>query len=114
MQPIVAKQADSLWNDYTLENWDSFHATWDDTWAGTFEISATEDSTPLYAGTLTRSTTSGLFQLRLNTDSASTVPVLNWSALPVGTYRLMAQFTNSTAKYSEEYHETLIIRKQGL
>lgn len=108
------KQADSLWIDYTLENWAQIHATWDTTWTATFEISVSEDSTALYTGSLTRSTTPGLFQLRLNTDSASTSPVQTWAALATGTYKLMTQFSNSTAKYREERHEELVIKKQGL
>jgi hypothetical protein len=108
------KQADSLWINFDLENWASIYPTWDTTWTGTFEISATETSTPIYTGSLTRSTISGQFQLRLNTDSASTSPVLTWAAVPVGTYLLMTQFSNSTAKYREENHEKLTIKVQGL
>lgn len=107
-------QGDSLWVDYTVEGWEQAYATWGATWTGIFEISASESSTPLYTGTLTRSTTSGIFQLRLNYDSASTAPILAWSALAVGTYLLMAQVTESTSKFRKEYFETLIIRTQGL
>lgn len=110
----TVKQGDSLWIDYNLENWSAINATWGSAWEGIFEISVSESSTPLYTGTLTRSTTPGIMQLRLNTDSASTAPVLNWSAMSVGEYKLMVQFTNTTAKYREEYHEKLVVKAQGL
>jgi hypothetical protein len=108
------RQGDSLWVDFTLSNWSAIHSTWDSSWVGIFEISATETSTPLYTGSLIRSSASGLFQLRLNYDSASTSPALNWSDMAVGTYKLMTQFSNSTAKYREETHDRLIITTQGL
>jgi len=110
----TVKSQDSLWIDYMLNNWQSIFATWDTTWTATFEISATTTGTAIYTGSLTRGTIEGLFQLRLNTDSASTVPVLNWSAMAVGTYRLMVQFNNSTSKYREERHEKLTITEQGI
>lgn len=108
------KQGDSLWVDYLIENWADFFATWDATWEGTFEISATATSTPIYTGTLTRSTTPGLFTLRLGYDAASTAPVLTWAAMPVGAYTLMAQLRNTTAKCQKEFHDKLVIQAQGL
>lgn len=111
---LSVKQADSLWVDFTLFNWALINATWDNNWSATFEISTSETATPAYTGSLTRSSSTGVFELRLNTDSASTSPVQSWATMPTGTYKLMTQFTNSTAKYREERHETLTIRTQGL
>jgi len=107
------KQGDSLWINYTLTDYADINSTWDSNWTGIFEISASESSTPVYTGTLTRAT-AGLFQLRLSSNSASTAPVLNWVDIPVGNYKLFAQFTNATVQYREEHHEKLSIQEQGL
>jgi len=108
----TVRQGDSLWIDYTLLNWDDIYSTWDSTWEGIFKI-CLNDLVPVYTGTLTRGD-SGVFKLRLNTDSASTEPVLTWESIGLNSYKLMVQITNTTAKYREEHHAPLTVKKQGI
>lgn len=101
------RQADSLWIDYDAPNWSIIDDTWGN-WTGVYEISATESSSPLVTGNLSKSATSGIFQLRLNSSNSS------WTALPVGKYKLMIQISNSSVGYREERIDSLTIRTQGI
>lgn len=103
----IVKQGDSLWIDYLVPNFKAIDDTWAN-WVGTYEISTSETSAPSLTGTLTRSTTEGVFNLRLNISNAT------WVALTVGRYKLMTEFVNTTAEYREERHEPLTITTQGL
>jgi hypothetical protein len=99
-------QGDSLWLDYELSNFRQIDSTWGN-WEGTFEISTTESATPSVTGNLVPSANGGVFYLRLGTDNSS------WNALAAGTYKLFAQFVNTTAKYREEKHDVLTVKTQG-
>lgn len=103
----TVKQGDSLWIDLSVPNYGAIDNTWSN-WSGTFEISTTETATPSLTGNLTRSSTEGIFNLRLNTSNTT------WTTLAVGTYKLMTQFSNTTVEYREERHDKLVIKTQGL
>jgi hypothetical protein len=100
-------QADALWLDVEIPLFASIDATWAN-WTGSYEISATEASTPIATGTVTRSTTEGVMNLRLNTSDVV------WTAIAVGVYKLMIEIANSTKNYREEHHFKLTIRPQGI
>lgn len=103
----TVKQGDSLWIDYEVPNFKAIDSTWAN-WTGLYEISVTESSTVLLSGSLTRSSTEGIFQLRLNTSNAT------WVALSAGTYKLMIEISNSSQGYREEKHEKLVVKTQGI
>lgn len=100
-------QGDSLWGDVEAPLYASIDSTWAN-WNGKFEISTTETSTPAVTGSLTRSSTPGIFNLRLNTSNST------WTAITVGTYKLMIEIYNTTAEYKEERHYKLVVKTQGL
>ncbi len=103
----TVKQGDSCWVDYTLANYKSIDSTWGN-WSGTYEVSLTESSTPIVTGNLIKPTIEGVMQLRLNSDNSI------WTAIAVGTYKLMVTFSNSTAGYREERHDRLVVKTQGM
>lgn len=104
----TVKQGDACWIDYGLPNYKAIDSTWAN-WSGTYEVSATESSTPILTGNLLKpSSQDGIMQLRLSTDNSG------WTALAGGTYKLMVQFYNSTATYREERHDKLVVKTQGL
>lgn len=100
-------QGDALWIDYEIPLYAAIDSTWTN-WSGKYEVSVSETSTPLLTGSLTRSTTAGIFNLRLSTGNTT------WTALTTGTYKLMVEFNNSTVGYREEKHTKLIVQTQGL
>jgi hypothetical protein len=99
-------QANSLFIDYELPNYAAGDPTWAN-WTGTYEISATLTSTPLLTGTLDKTTT-GIMKLRLLSSNAT------WTALAVGTYKLMVEFNNTAIGYREERQDRLTIKAQGM
>lgn len=102
----TVRQADSLFIDYEIPLYAAIDPTWAN-WAGTYEVSATETSTPILTGTLDKTVT-GLMRLRLLSTNAT------WTAIAVGEYKLMVEFNNATAGYREEKQERLRIKSQGM
>jgi len=94
-------QGSSYWQDFILENYADFNSTWDAAWTGTYKLGT-------ISGSLTRSTTPGIFNLRLNYTNSP------WAALTPATYSLYAEFTNTGSGYREEYHGSIKIKTQGI
>ena len=109
-------QGDSLWIDIQGDSVDVIDSTtnsWPTNWAGVWDIESTitsgDNTTPRISGILTPdATTHGLFYLRINYDTAG------WATLPVGTYFLTIQITNSTTKYRREAQHKVVVQAQGV
>ena len=101
------KQGDSLWIDITCDNVTTIDPTWAN-WSGSWTIAATVGGDALLSGAIGKSSTTGLFQLRIGPSSTS-----GWSALPVGNYFLTMQIDNTTADYRHEEQVKLVIQTQG-
>lgn len=102
-------QASSLWIDITCENTaliDTSVNAWSNNWAGFWNI-VDSDGTVKLTGSLTKSATVGVFQLRIGPAS-----VLGWSTLTPGTYTLSYQFRNTVVDYDQEENDKLTILAQ--
>lgn len=101
-------QGDSLWIDITHDDASTIDPVWTN-WTGKWDIAATAGGAVLLSGTIARSATTGLFNLRIGP-----VTVAGWSTLPVGNYVLTLEINNTTVDYKQEQQHTLIINTQGI
>jgi hypothetical protein len=99
---FTRKQGDSLWIDITCDSADSIDSVWAH-WTGVWSIAGT-----ILTGSLIRSNTPGVFQLRIGPATVS-----GWKELPVGTYQITVQIDNSSVDYRHEESHKLIIQEQG-
>ena len=106
---FTCKQADSLWLDLICDGVTEIDTVWDN-WVGTWCLSATLGGTPLITGTLTRTTTVGLFSLHIGPTSGG----VTWCTLPVGAYTLTTEINNVNADYRQELQSVIAVKTQGL
>jgi hypothetical protein len=118
---------DSLWIDIqcdSITTIDPTTNTWPANWKGYWKISSTIGGTALCEGnttdlkSITKSTTSGLFQLRLG---PLTTGVTAWKDLTAGTYFLTIQIDNSqtadfvaNVNYRHEEQHKVVLSAQGI
>ena len=104
----LRKQGNSLWVNITCDTIPTIDNVWTH-WEGVWNIAATLGSTPLLTGSLVRSSTTGVFQLRIGP-----VSVAGWATLPAGNYILTIQIDNAAVDYRIEESYGLTIKPQGL
>jgi hypothetical protein len=102
------KQGNSLWIDITCDI-SEIDKVWAN-WSGSWKISAALGSVALLSGTLEKSTTPGLFHLKIGPVSGGVA----WAGLAPETYVLATEILNATADYSQEDHDSLTILQQGI
>ena len=103
-------QGNSLWLDITADaNLVLIDPVWDN-WTGVWNIVKKVGGVVLASGLLTRSTTTGIFNLRIGPLAAG----VTWTALAPGQYVLEIEINNVSVDYRDEKHHTLIITAQGI
>lgn len=96
-------QGDSYWKDFSSPDVSTFDADWTGSWA----IASTIGGTALASGSLTKSTDTSKFYLR--------VPPSATASLPVGSYYLIVQIVNTVLGYKKEIQqEQITITAQGI
>ena len=102
-------QGDSLWIDYTLPNITDIDGTWGN-WGATWNIAVVPGGTTLLSGGLTQSTTVGVFNFRIGPVSGGST----WITLPVGSYTLSVQMSDTSIDFKHEEQDVLNITPQGV
>jgi hypothetical protein len=110
MATFTRKQANSLWVAITFSNPADIDAIWTN-FTGVYEVFLEEGltATTIPSGTLIRSTTVGLFFLKLGPLNTP-----GWETLPVGVHKIVFQIDNTVQDYRHEESHTLKIIEQDL